>query len=243
PVEPNVPPQIVQGYTELGNYMAADLRAKGFKGITTDSTYDAWTPARAYSHYHGGVRILQETASAHLATPITLKFSDLRSREGYDPQKESANFGPIWPGGEWHLRDIVNYMDTAAFLLLRHAAEHRQEWLQRFYDIGKEAVRPRKPGELFAWIIPPSENAPELLSILNEAGVETKTIAGTTINGTSFRDGSEVVLMSQPYASFAKAILEPQHYPDLRNANNEPIPPYDVTAHTLTLLMGVDAKP
>src|ERR1051325_5356266 len=35
PVEPNVPAQIVEGYTELGNYMAADLRSRGFKGITT----------------------------------------------------------------------------------------------------------------------------------------------------------------------------------------------------------------
>ena len=57
PVEPNVPKPIVQGYTELGNWMAGEMRAKGFQGITTNSTYDAWTPARAYSHYHGGVRI------------------------------------------------------------------------------------------------------------------------------------------------------------------------------------------
>ena len=31
PVEPNVPKQIVEGYTELGNAMAADLRSKGFR--------------------------------------------------------------------------------------------------------------------------------------------------------------------------------------------------------------------
>ncbi len=72
PVEPNVPKQIVEGYTELGNYMAKTLRDKGFQGITTNSTYDAWTPARAYSHYHGGVRILSETASARLATRRSL---------------------------------------------------------------------------------------------------------------------------------------------------------------------------
>src|SRR5256886_8270649 len=70
PVEPNVPKQIVEGYTELGNYLAKEMRATGYKGITTDSTYDAWSPSRAYSHYHGGVRILQETASCRLATPI-----------------------------------------------------------------------------------------------------------------------------------------------------------------------------
>ncbi|MDM7922700.1 MAG: M14 family metallopeptidase, partial [Pyrinomonadaceae bacterium] len=104
PVEPNVPPQIVEGFTELGNYMAGDLRKKGLQGITTNTTYDAWTPARAYSHYHGGVRILSETASARLATPITVKFEDLRGASGgLDAKVESPNFGPVWKGGEWKL--------------------------------------------------------------------------------------------------------------------------------------------
>src|SRR6185369_680419 len=125
PVEPNVPRQIVDGYTQLGNWMAQQMRAKGFQGITTNSTYDAWTPSRAYSHYHGGVRVLSETASARIASPITLKLEDLTSREGYDPQKESANFGPLWRGGEWRLRDITSYMTTGAFLLLQHAADNR----------------------------------------------------------------------------------------------------------------------
>jgi hypothetical protein len=82
PVEPNVPKQIVEGYTELGNYLAKEMRAKGFQGITTNSTYDAWSPSRAYSHYHGGVRILSETASARIATPINVKFENHTSREG-----------------------------------------------------------------------------------------------------------------------------------------------------------------
>ena len=125
PVEPNVPKQIVEGYTELGNYVANDLRKQGFQGITTNSTYDAWTPARAYSHYHGGVRILSETASCKLATPITVKFEDLRPGEHYDPRKEAANFGPVWKGGEWHLRDITNYMTAAAFSILHNAADKR----------------------------------------------------------------------------------------------------------------------
>src|SRR5678815_5394380 len=88
------------------SWMASEMRAKGFEGITTDSTYDAWTPARAYSHYHAGVRMLSETASAKIASPMTLKFSELTTREGYDPQKESPNFGPLWRGGEWRLSNI-----------------------------------------------------------------------------------------------------------------------------------------
>ena len=49
---------------------------------------------------------------------MTLKFEELRSREGYDPQKESPKFGPLWRGGEWHLSNITKYMTTAAFPLV-----------------------------------------------------------------------------------------------------------------------------
>jgi hypothetical protein len=243
PVEPNVPKQIVAGYTELGNFMAREMRAQGFKGITTNSTYDAWSPARAYSHYHGGVRILSETASCKIATPITVKFDQLRSREqGYDPKKESANFGPMWRGGEWHLRDITNYMTSAAFLLLRHASENRAEWLTRFYEIGKEAVRPRQKGELYAFIIPQARHQTDLIETLDRAGVDVDFPLPFVAAGIKYPAKVPVIRMAQPYSSFAKALLENQHYPDLRDASGHPISPYDVTAHTLSLLMGVEVR-
>jgi hypothetical protein len=239
PVEPNVPKQIVAGYTQLGDFMAREMRVQGFKGITSNSTYDAWSPSRAYSHYHGGVRILSETASCKIATPITVKFDELRKRDqGYDPKKESANFGPLWHGGEWHLRDITNYMTTAAFLLLRHAAENREEWLRRFYEIGKEAVRPRKKGELWGFLLPgqPATRGfpsfTDLRETLQQGGVEViQTRRGLLIE------------MSQPYSAFAEALLERQQYPDLRDASGNPISPYDVTAHNLALLYNVEVKP
>ncbi|MBA2731649.1 MAG: hypothetical protein H0U54_02025, partial [Acidobacteria bacterium] len=253
PVEPNVPKQLIEGYTELGTAMATEMRANGFKGITTNSTYDAWTPARAYSHYHGGVRILSETASAKIATPVTIKFDELRSREGYDPQKESDKFGPVWKGGEWRLRDITNYMTTAAFSLLKHAVQNRERWLTRFYEIGKEAVGERKAGELFAFIIPPLDDERarshreasrhrRLLDILSWGDIELDRARRFTLNGKRYPDETIIVRMAQPYGVFAKALLEVQRYPDLRDSSGAPIPPYDVTAHTLPLLMGVEVE-
>ncbi|HLM23791.1 MAG TPA: M14 family zinc carboxypeptidase [Pyrinomonadaceae bacterium] len=246
PVEPNVPKPIVHAYTELGNWMAIEMRAKGFQGITTNSTYDAWTPARAYSHYHGGARMLSETASARIASPITLKFEELRSREGYDPQKESPKFGPVWRGGEWHLSDITKYMSTAAFVLLDHAAQNREQWLRRFYAVGKEAVRTRRPGELFGFLIERSGNTEALLNILRRGGVEVESSKPGTIFKIGNRElpqGTLLVRMDQPYAAFAKTLLDVQRYPNLRDEAGHPIAPYDVTAHTLPLLMGVTVHP
>ncbi|HEX3100458.1 MAG TPA: M14 family zinc carboxypeptidase, partial [Pyrinomonadaceae bacterium] len=241
PVEPNVPKQMVEGYTELGRYMAADLRKQGFEGITTDSTYDAWTPSRAYSHYHGGVRILSETASCRLATPITVKFEDLRPGEHYDPRTEAPNFGPVWKGGEWHIGDITRYMTTAAFSLLNNAANEREKWLTRFYAVGKEAVRPRKDGEAFAFILP-SEGDWALEDILQRGGVEIQQAQAFKIGTKSYPNNTKVVRMDQPYGSFAKTLFERQIYPNLLDEKRDPIRPYDVTAHTLPLLFNVKVE-
>src|ERR1044072_2686151 len=225
--------------------MADNMLKAGFKGITWDSTYDAWTPARAYSHYHGGVRILSETASVNLATPINVKPEQLRAGEGYDARKATPNFPVLWPGGEWHLRDITSYMTTAAFELLKHAAQNRDAWLKRFYAIGKEAVRPRRRGELQGFSIPLTNNSAALLAILRRGGVEVSLVERPPMrNGRpSVVAPNYYVPLAQPYGAFAKALLEAQHYPDLRDAEGHPIAPYDVTAHTLPLLMDAPAEP
>jgi hypothetical protein len=268
PVEPNVPKEIVEGFTELGLYMTDEMTKKGFTGITNNSIFDAWTPARAYSHYHGGVRILTETASARLATPTKIEFKNLRvaADDNYDPQKASANFPKPWQGGDWTLRDITNYMTTSTFTLLAHAADNREKWLSRFYAIGKEAVRPRKTGELFAYILPPAQteiyriNRLNLISALSRGGVvvavadpkdfkkgredDTPNLGDALFPSKGhLNDLTVVVRMDQPYGAFAKALLENQKYPDLKDEKGNPIQPYDVTAHTLPLLNGIEASP
>ncbi|MFL6466765.1 MAG: hypothetical protein ACJ72Z_02270, partial [Pyrinomonadaceae bacterium] len=192
-----------------------------------------WTPSRAYSHYHGGVRILSETASAKLATPITVKWEDVRGGEGYDARVESANFGPVWHGGEWHIGDITRYMTTAAFSLLNNAADNRERWLSRSYQIGKEAVRPRPKGDVAGFVFDgTSRGGEQLLGVLRRAGVESEEIQG----------GRRFVRIDQPYGMFAKALIERQKYPHLANEKGEPIAPYDVTAHTLSLLYGQEVE-
>ncbi|MGH7553468.1 MAG: hypothetical protein ACREMQ_10640, partial [Longimicrobiales bacterium] len=83
------------------------------------------------------------------------------------------------------------------------------------------------------------------LRILTMAQVEVgRATAPFTVAGRQFAAGAYVIPMNQPYASFAQTMLEVQRYPDLREfPGGPPKRPYDVTAHTLPLLMSFDAVP
>jgi len=72
PYEPNIDPLLIQGASFIGQAQMNRLLAEGKTGITTNAIYDAWTPARAYQHYHGAVRILSEAASVNYASPVRL---------------------------------------------------------------------------------------------------------------------------------------------------------------------------
>lgn len=247
PIEPNVDPLLVDGVNALGTAMAWALAGQGKTGIAINAVYDAWTPARAYSHYHGGVRILSEAASASLASPLDLPFDRLATRgRGFDPRERSWNFTKPWPGGHWALRDIVGYQTDGAYALLDNAARYRDRWLGNFLTIEGRAARGWK-GWPYAYVLPrqhqDSTGLATLLGILHRGQVEIRTaLHPISLGGQRFPAGSYVVVLRQPYAAFAKTLLEPQHYPDLRlYAGGPPLPPYDVTAHTLPLLMGVTA--
>src|SRR5690606_20533368 len=65
--------------------------------------------------------------------------------------------------------------------------------------------------------------------------------ADFNVAGRRFLEGDYVIRMDQPYSSFAKTLLEQQMYPSQRQyPGGPPRRPYDATAHSLPLLMGVD---
>ncbi len=250
PWEPNVPPIIQAGVNFMGSTMAWELAGEGKAGVVINGVYDAWTPARAYQHYHGGIRILSETASARIASPTTVPFDKLTPQVNVDPKVRSWNFPLVWPGGEWKLANIVDYMQAGAFALMRNAARYRERWLRDFYLVGKDAVREPRPGEPFAFLIAPlspptfwrEQGLRALESILIRGAVEIKeTGESFEADGKRYSAGTKIILMRQPYGRFAKTLLERQKYPDLREyPGGPPRRPYDVTAHTLPLLMGVN---
>ncbi len=246
PVDPNVDPLIVQETNMLGTAMAADLATAGKKGVVVNAIYNFWTPARHYQAYHGGLRILTESASARLASPTRVRFEDLDPATlGYNAQRSSWNYPDPWVGGEWHLRDIVDYQLIAFEACLFHTAQSREMFLRNFYRIGRKALERHNPP--YAYVFPSDQKdlpaAVKLLNTLRFGMVEVRRAKQKfTADGIEYPAGSYVVLLAQPYGNYAKTLLERQRYPDLREyANGPPKRPYDVTAQTLPLLMGVRA--
>lgn len=246
PWEPNIDPALTTAVNQLGAYMAAELTAQGKNGIVVNAQYDAFTPARAYMHYHGGARILSETASARLASPITIPSSALGPGRGFNARERSWNFPDPWPGGEWTLPEIVDYQVSGAMALLTNAARNRSYWLENFHGVTRRAVEKWDEWPE-AWVIPSGQGDPAGLSyalrslVLADVEVGRATEAFEA-DGISFPEGSYLISMRQPWAGFANSMLEVQHYPDMRLfPGGPPLRPYDVTAHTLPLLLGFEA--
>ncbi len=128
--------------------------------------------------------------------------------------------------------------------LLEHAARNREFWLRNFEGILRRAATRT---DLYAFVLPGDAKDPyaqtRLVEILRRGAVEVHRARGPfEADGRGFPAGSYVVKMQQPFSAFAKQVLERQEYPDLRTSpGGPPVRPYDVTAHTLPLLMGVGA--
>lgn len=242
PIDPNVDPIITAGVNFMGINMADSLAVAGKGGVTIAWGFDAWTPARAYQHYHGGIRILSEAASCDIATPIEVKQSEIENERDFKGRESRWTHPLPWKGGKWSLKDIVEYEFIAAMALLKNAAKNRERWVRGSYEIGKRSIN---SSNLMTFIIPKEQNDPatthELLKVLKTGDVKLfKAKEPFSIEGITYSEGSIVIPVKQPYGRFAKTMLEKQVYPDLRkNPTDPPEIPYDVTAHTLGLNMGV----
>ena len=239
PVEPNIDPVLTISTNALGMAMGWRMIAEGKTGVATNASYDQWSPARQYSLNHHGVRILTETASARLASPIEIPFERLGTARGYDARVTSWNFPARWPGGTWTIGDIVSYQASASWAMLASVARDRRQWLESYAAVADRAMAAAHPWTTTdvptAYVIPRAQRDTQALQrliwTLQHGQVEVHE---------SVPAGSYIVPTAQPFGSYAKTLLERQQYPNLSEyPGGPPKRPYDVTAHTLPLLFGV----
>ena len=241
PWEPNVDAALIASNNMIGTFMGQYLTTRGYTGVEWKQRYDGWSPARAYPHTHGGVRLLTEVAGADYADDLEIAPDQLaaayRERHWYFPEP--------WPGGTWSFRDVVDYHYAGAMAALRAAADLRPHLLRGMLEAQRRSVSP-PPGSPYAFVLPAQQpDAPvaaKLQEVLLVADVELEVARSPfSAAGRDYDAGSVVVRFAQPAGRFAKSVLERQQYPRMYLYEGGPIdPPYDVTAHTLPLMMNVD---
>jgi hypothetical protein len=267
PINPNVHPLIYRWNGILGQSQAAALEAAGKEGIIYNSTYtNFWQGPLAWSGWwHNQIGLLTEIASARVAAPI----DQLRATPGQPgpatggrggaPRFDTAPLLPPpditprteyprpWMGGRWSLRDIVDYSLISTFALLETVADRRETILRNIFEINRQTVEDRRRGEPTAILIAPDEQhdpreVGHLLERLRLSGVDVYRAEGPIESERRrYVAGTYVIPMSQVFARYAKDLLEPQVYPEVRRGPNAPVePPYDVTAWSLGMLLGVN---
>jgi hypothetical protein len=247
PIDPNVDPILVESMNALGTNTALEIGQTGKQGVLIHGVYDFWSPLRDYIALHNGLRVLTESASVDIATPIDIPFEKLDHGIGYDAKVAAWNFPDPWKGGAWRLGDIVNYQIDAFFSIANNAAEYRERYLNNFYQIGVRALNHKDWPS--AYVIPAeqrdSATTARLINILRTGDVDVeKASSDFDADGKHFSSGSYVVQLAQPFGGFAKTLLEIQDYPNIPEYPGGPLQrPYDVTAQTLPLLFGVTAVP
>jgi hypothetical protein len=220
--------------------------------------------------WHNQVGLLTEVASARVAAPIDQQRAiPGQARGGAAPAEGGGRGGgrggdagvlppPTdtnsrteyprpWLGGRWTLRDIVDYELIATMALLDTVADRREALLRQIYEVNRVTVEAGKKGEPAAILIPvetqhdPHEAA-HLVEKLQMGGVEVyRADAAFEADGRKYAAGTFVIPMAQVFARYAKDILEKQTYPEVRRSPaSPPEPPYDVTAWSLGMLLGVD---
>jgi hypothetical protein len=245
PFDPNLDPLLISSINALGANTAVEIASTGKTGVLSYGVYDFWSPLRDYIAYHNGLRILTESASANIATPINIPFDRLARGIGYDAKVSSWNFPNPWKGGEWRLGDIVDYQIDAFFSIANSAAVFRERYLNNFYEIGERALH--HTDWPYAYVVPADQSDPattaRLINTLRIGAVDVEQgSADFDAGGNHYTKGSYIIRLAQPYGSFAKTLLEIQHYPNIAQYPGGPLQrPYDVTAQTLPLLFGVTA--
>jgi len=237
PIANSVSALMWRGVNVIGSTMAWRLEQSHKPGVVYGYVYDQYWPGATEGtpQFKNIFGLLTEAASARIATPITLSATELSGGgKGLIDYMKTANFPNPWAGGTWRLRDIMDYERIASDAILETASYHREDFLRGTEAMAMEQIGDGKPDEF--WLIHRDQRDPmtaaKLAHLLDEHGAEVMVSA----NGKDF-----LIPTAQPYGRFVGELLGRQRYPKVRVAMGQPpLRPYDVTAWTLPLLMGVD---
>lgn len=254
PIRPNGDPLVWREMSWFGGHMGMRLEAAGKTGVIGSAVYSGWGHMGFHwiTPFHNIAGMLTESASARLATPIFLHPDQLRGGQRNMPKYEAQVSMPsVWPGGWWRVRDIVEQQKIAAWSTLDLAAREREALLWNMYLKGVRQVERGANGDVKAYVIEAAQHDPltvrKLINLFLGSGVEVRQAQQEFVaDGRVYSAGSFVLSMAQPKQSLVRWMLGRTFYPDnafTRDAQNNPIRPYDMSTDTFNEFMGVSADP
>ncbi|HEX2311725.1 MAG TPA: hypothetical protein VHH91_13530, partial [Vicinamibacterales bacterium] len=244
----NIDPQVVRGVDLVGGAMQDRFEREGKDGVISRYAFSIWYngSVRTTSYFHNIIGILSETGHAS-PTPHTYDPADFPRTlsNGVPTLVPSVTYPNPWKGGRLHLRDAIDYMLTGSLGVVEVAAKYRERFLYGIYQVGARQIAKGSTEAPVAYVIPAAQHdvpaAHVFLETLMKGGIEVhRATADFHADGRQYPAGTFVVLLAQPFRPFAKDLLEPQLYPDMRtHPGGPPIPPYDTAGWTLSSQMGV----
>ena len=238
PLDPDIDPLVVRELNLVGSLMSMRLEQAGRSGVISGWMFDVSWPggSKNTSWWKNVTGVLTEVASVRLASPVDVPPSELRGGgKGLVEYGLQVNHPNPWPGGTWRLRDVMDYERIASDAILEYCATHREDVLTNMLAKARGSIALAGPGE--AYRVPAAQRDPAtaraLVALLVEHGVEVKADDA----------GDAWVPLAQPYGRFVREMLAPQRFPEVKLVpGREIVAPYDVTAWSLPLSMGVTVE-
>jgi hypothetical protein len=238
PVDTDIHPLVWREVNLIGSLMAMRLEQAQKAGVIYGFSYDAYWPGgtKNTAWWKNISGLLTEVASVRLATPVRIAPGELTGgRKGLVEYEAQTNFPNPWPGGLWRLRDIMDYERIASDALLESCADHDKDFLRNALARVRASIAtfPGTDGYRIPARQRDAASALRLAALMQEHGVEVKQAA----------DGDVWIPLAQPYGRFVQEMFDRQDYPEVKLvAGRDIVRPYDVSAWSLPLMMGVDVQ-
>ena len=253
PIRPEADPLVWREMTWYGAHMAYKMDEHDLSGAIGAAIYSGWGHFGFHwiTPFHNIAGMLTESASARLATPLYVHPDQLEGSRQLPEYEAQTTFPNPWPGGWWHVRDIVERQIIATFSPLEIAAKNRETVLRNAYNKASRQTQRGLEGEIKAFVIPTEQHDPLTMQkmvgkLLGQGITVEQATSDFEHEGRAYERGSYVVSMAQPKRGVIRWLLGRTFYPDnsyTRDRDGEPIRPYDMSTDNLAEFMGVRVDP
>ena len=181
PIRPDGDPLVWREITWFGGHMGTKLEAAGKTGVIGAAIYSGWGHMGFHwiTPFHNIAGMLNESASARLATPLFQHPDQLRGGTRGLPEYASQTTMPsLWPGGWWRVRDIVENQKIVAWSIVDLAARNRETLLSNMYLKASRQSERGLTQPVKAYAIAADQHDPQtvkkLANMLMDSGVEVQ---------------------------------------------------------------------